>query len=113
MDKAMKRYISGVRRRLNLPKDLRKRVLSDLQTDLTARLEQGEDWDTIRASLGTPAAVAADLNEQMKDYAYRKSPWRFAFLAAAIVAGAKFLCDGGVWLFGHYLLHRSPTVPDI
>ena len=43
--------------------------------------------EEIKKEMGSPKKVAAELNEQMKEYAYRKSPWRFVFLAAAVLSG--------------------------
>lgn len=50
--------------------------------------------DAIFAELGTPKQAAAELNEQMKEFAYRKSPWRFVGLALAIYAGYQLLMEG-------------------
>ena len=97
-EKEIKKYITSVKRRLNLPKDIRSRLLSDLQTTINARLEQGEEWASIKASLGTPEAVAAEFTEQMKEFAYRKSPWRFVCAAAAVLSG--------VWLILYAILQR-------
>lgn len=91
MEKEIKKYLAAVRRRLNLPGRIKDRCLSDLETSIRARLEQGETWDQVRTSLGQPKEAAAELNEQMKDYVYHKSPWRFLFLALAIGAGFKFI----------------------
>lgn len=87
----MKRYICSVKRRLNLPKDIKARVMSDFESDLQARKEAGMTDEEIMAELGTPQKAASDLNEQMKEYAYRKSPWRFAFAACAIYGAMKVL----------------------
>lgn len=103
--KEIKKYMNVVKRRLNLPKDIRDRLLSDLQTTITARMEQGENWDCVKASLGTPKAVAAEYMEQMKEFAYRKSPWRFVFAACAAYGGAELL--GGLWVNIVYLLMRA------
>lgn len=97
MEKQIKKYLSAVKRRLNLPKEFRNRLLSDLQTTITARLEQGESWEAISASLGSPAQVAEGYMEQMKEFAYRKSPWRFAFLAAAALCCVRFVQE---WTLG-------------
>lgn len=43
--------------------------------------------EAILESLGSPKQAAAELNEQMKEYAYRKSPWRYLFLTLAVVCG--------------------------
>lgn len=87
MEKEIKKYLAAVRSRLNLPKSIRQRCLSDLQTTIQARLENGESWADVQSSLGTPKDVAAELSEQLKEFVYRKSPWRFLFLAAAILSG--------------------------
>lgn len=93
MNQEIKKYLGSVKSRLNLPRDIRNRLLSDLQTTIAARMEQGETWQAIRASLGTPAQVAAEYARQMEEYTYRKSPWRFAFLAAAVLTGLGFVYD--------------------
>ncbi len=92
----VKRYMNAVERRLRLPRKLRARVMSDLMTSIAARREQGETDAEIFASLGTPKQAAAELNEQMKDYTFRKSPWRWLFL---LMAG---LC--ALWLGADLLL---------
>ncbi len=37
------------------------------------------------ADMGTPKQVADSLNAEMADFAYRKSPWRFAGLALSAI----------------------------
>lgn len=87
----MNKYLKSIERRLNLPKDIKKRVMDDLADSIAQRREAGQTEETIRAELGEPKKVAAELNEQMKEYAYRKSPWRFLFLAAAVLSGGYLL----------------------
>lgn len=82
----VKKYVNAVERRLRLPWKLRARVMSDFSTSLSARKEAGESWEEIVQSLGTPEEAAAVLNEQMEEYTYRKSPWRFVFLGLAVLA---------------------------
>lgn len=89
--KKMKKYTKAVERRLNLPRDVRERVMTDFATSIAARQEAGQTDEEIYAELGSPKKAAADLNEQMKEFAYRRSPWRFAFLALAVAAGGKLL----------------------
>ena len=88
----MEKYIKSVRRHLNLPKDVKNRVMSDFVSSIHARQEAGQKEEEILAELGDAKKAAADLNEQMKEFAYRKSPWRFLFLALAIGCG--------IWLIG-------------
>ncbi|MBP3673732.1 MAG: hypothetical protein J6J18_07875 [Oscillospiraceae bacterium] len=85
--KKMKKYTDSVERRLNLPRDVKARVMTDFVTSIAARQEAGQTDEQIYAELGEPKKVSADLNEQMKEYVYRKSPWRFLLLALAIAAG--------------------------
>ena len=62
--------------------------------------EAGKTDEEIRAELGSPKKVAAELNEQMKEFAYRKSPWRFAFLAGAVLSGLWLAAYRlALWLF--------------
>lgn len=86
-EKKMKKYVNAVERRLNLPMEIRARVMSDFMSDITARREAGMTDEEIFAEFGSPNEAAANLNEQMKEYTYRKSPWRFLFLAAAVLSG--------------------------
>ncbi len=86
----IKKYMNAVERRLRLPFRIRTRVMSDLMTSVSARHEQGEGYDAIMADLGAPAQVAADLNEEMSAFAYRRSRWRFVCLALAVA--------GLIWL---------------
>lgn len=95
----MKKYIKAIERRLNLPKDVKARVLADLSTTISAMTEAGKSEEEICAELGAPKKVAADLNEQMKEFAYRKSPWRFVFLATALLSGLWLaFCLGVSWM---------------
>ena len=106
-EKKMKNYVNAVERRLNLPREIKARVMSDFQSSIVARREAGQTDEEIYAELGTPAKAAADLNEQMKDYTYRKSPWRFLFLGIAAIGGVRLLYDGFVSLIGHVVLRRE------
>ena len=90
----MKKYMNEVKRRLNLPGDVKKRVMADLETSFQSRKEAGQTEAEIIADLGAPAQVAAELNEQMKEFAYKKSPWRWACLLLAVISGLTFLCKG-------------------
>ena len=106
-EKKMKKYVNAVERRLNLPREIKARVMSDFQSSIIARREAGQTDEEIYAELGAPAKAAADLNEQMKDYAYRKSPWRFLFLGIAAIGGVRLLYDGFVSLIGCFILHQN------
>lgn len=98
--KKMKKYLNAVERRLNLPLDIKTRVMSDFSSSIAARRESGMTDDAIYAELGTPKKAAAELNEQMKEFAYRKSPWRFLFAGAAIASGIWLILYEALQCFG-------------
>ena len=95
----MKKYLKVVKRKLNLPGDMKKRVMADLESSIQSRREAGQREEQIMAELGTPAEVAAELNEQMKEFAYIKSPWRWACLALAVISALAFLYKGIINMF--------------
>ena len=87
----IEKYLKAVSRRLNLPKDVKERVMSDFVSSIRARQESGQSDEQILADLGSPEKAAAELNEQMKEFAYRKSLWRFFFAGVAAYGAAKIL----------------------
>jgi len=87
MEKSMEKYLRSVRRRLDMPKELKNRVMADFTDSIEARLEDGQDEAAILAELGTSKQAARELNSQMSDYTYRKSPWRWGCLALAVFSG--------------------------
>ena len=105
-EKKMKKYCNAVELRLNLPRDVKTRVMTDFQSSIQARREDGMTDGEIFADLGTPKQAAATLNEQMKEYAYRKSPWRFLFAALAIYGGWELF--GGLAAALLYLAMSDP-----
>lgn len=105
-DLRIKKYVNAVERKLRMPLDVRARVMSDFGSSISARRETGESVEEILESLGSPKKVAAELNEQMKEFAYRKSPWRWVCLAIAALGGALLLFDGITNLLA-YLLTQS------
>lgn len=103
----MKKYMNAVKRKLNLPRDVKQRVMADLETSVRSRAEAGQTEEQIRAELGTPAEVAAELNEQMKEFAYAKSAWRWVCLALAVVSALAFLYKGVINMLVAALEHAS------
>ena len=102
----MKRYCNAVERRLNLPREIKARVMMDFASSIQARREAGMTDAQIYTELGNFKNAAAELNEQMKEYAYRKSPWRFLFAALGIYGGWKIL-EGIVALVAFYAFSKS------
>ena len=82
----MEQYLRAVRRRLNMPKHFKDRVMEDFISSMDARKEAGQMEADILAELGKPREAAEELNRQMQEYTYRKSPWRWVCLAVAILA---------------------------
>ena len=105
--KKMKKYTNAVERRLDLPRDVKARVMNDFLTSIAARRESGQTDEHIYAELGDPKKAAADLNEQMKEYVYRKSPWRFLLLALAIAAGLWLAFYAGMQLILQNLVGQA------
>lgn len=101
------RYLKKINRKLRFPKEIRAKVMSDLATEICSRAEIGETYEDILASMGSPADVAAGLNEEMSDLTYRKSKWRWAFLVVG-------LCSL-LWLFfsGLLSLFSVPQAEDV
>lgn len=83
----LRKYLRVVRRRLDVPKQLKDRIMEDFVSSIDARKENGQDEAAILAELGAPKMAARELNQQMREYTYRKSPWRWVCLAVAILSG--------------------------
>ena len=85
-DKKQQQYLQAIGRKLNMPKEMKQRVLADLQCSIEERREAGQSWEDIYSQLGSPTQVAADLNQQMAEFTYEKSPWRWACLGLAVIS---------------------------
>lgn len=105
-EKKRNQYLHAIRRKLNMPKEVKERVMSDLVSSIEERREAGQTDEMIYAELGTPAQVAADLMEQMQAFTYVKSPLRWVCLILAVVSGIALLFGGGIGLLT-YLLNQS------
>lgn len=97
-DRKMKKYTNSVKRKLNLPSNVKACVMSDFVSAIRSRREAGKTDEEIFAEFGAPSDVAAGLNEQMKEFAYIKSPWRWLCLTLAIICFAALLFRGGAGL---------------
>lgn len=93
-DKKLTRYLRAVRRRLALPTEKKNRVMDDLRCSITERREAGQSDEEILSALGSARQTAAELNEQLSADTFRKSPWRFACLLAAIAAAVTLISQG-------------------
>lgn len=102
-NKLLKKYLTAIERKLNLPRDVRSRVMTDFVSSIECRIEAGQNAEAIIVELGSPVSVAAELNEQMKDYTYVKSPWRWVCLVLAIGAVLSILYGGLIGISTHFL----------
>lgn len=101
--KKMKKYTNAIERKLNMPKELRARVMNDFISSIQGRRESGQSDEEIFAELGSPKKVAGELNEQMKEYTYVKSPWRWICLAIIIGCIMSFIFGGTIGMLVHLL----------
>lgn len=101
--KKMKKYTNSIERKLNMPKDVKARVMNDFISSIQGRREAGQTDDEIYEELGSPKKAAAELNEQMKDYTYAKSPWRWACVAIIIGCVLSLVFGGIIGLLVHLL----------
>lgn len=92
----MKIYLRKIEWRLNLPREIRRRVMEDMANAIQERREAGQTKEEIMAELGSPKKVAAELNEQMREYTFRKSPWRFVCLLVSVLCGGWLVWYHGV-----------------
>lgn len=99
----LKKYVASVERKLNMPKDVKNRVITDFSSSIECRREAGQTIDAIIAELGSPDNVAAELNEQMKDYTYVKSPWRWVCLVLIVGCVLSLLYGGAIGLIEHMM----------
>ena len=97
----MKKYIHAVRRKLNMPGDVKERVMNDVISSVQGRREAGQTDAEIMAELGSSGKVAAELNEQMKDYTYIKSPWRWVCLLVIVGCVLSLLYGGLIGILTH------------
>lgn len=111
--KKMKKYCNQVERRLTLPRKIKARVMTDFTTTIAALREAGKADEEIYAQLGTPKQAAAELNEQMKGFAYRKSPWRFVGLAMVVVCGLLAAYYAGIRLMTSLLADYAAASVEI
>jgi len=108
-EKIMKKYIKAVKRRLNLPSDIKARAMNDFVSSIQSRREAGKTDEEIFVELGSSANVAAELNEQLKEFTYVKSPWRWVCLAVAIICGLLLVWNGIMGWFIYAVTRNEGT----
>lgn len=105
----MKKYLRTVRNRLKMPADLRAKVMKDLESSIASRHEEGQSDAQIMQELGSPKEVADELNRQLTEYTYHKSPWRWVCLGVSILVSVIVLSGGWLqlitWMFNKSINH--------
>lgn len=84
-------YIKAVLHACGLPRSIRRRLRADLESDLTARLEQGKTMEQIIAAMGTPDRLASELRESWAPRPRSRREKRLliiCFLLALLLAGS-------------------------
>lgn len=90
----VRKYLKAIGKKLRLSKKMKQSVLSDLMTEIYARMEAGEPVEQVICQMGSPLQVAEGINREMSDLIYVKSPWRWACLALAVACGLVLLGNG-------------------
>ena len=108
--KKMKKYTNAIERKLNMPKDVKARVMNDFISSIQGRREAGQTDEEIFAELGSPKKAAADLNEQMKDYTYVKSPWHWLCFAIVVASVLSLAFSGTIGLLVHLLNTSASSI---
>lgn len=102
-NKRLKKYTTRIENQLHMPKDVRSRVMTDFLSSIECRREAGQNAEEIIADLGSADSVASELNEQMKEYTYVKSPWRWVCFVLIVGCVLSLLFGGVVGLIEHVL----------
>lgn len=102
-EKQMKKYIKAVKKRLNLPSNVKTRAMNDFVSSIQSRRENGKTDEEIFEELGPATNVAAELNEQLKEFTYVKSPWRWVCLVVAVLSAIGLIWKGIIGLFVYTL----------
>ncbi len=115
LEPEVNQYLKAIAKKLRLPKKIKQSVLSDLVTGMLARAEAGESMAEIMEDMGTPLQVAKGINEEMDDFVYVKSPWRWACMLLIVMSVMVLLMHGywGVWLFlSNGMLNKIGVIGD-
>ena len=108
----VEKYLRSLRRRLKMPGDLKDRVIADFRCSIDARIEDGFSETQIIEQFGTAKQAAKELNAQMAEYTYQKSPWRWACLALSVVCALSIAYRGLPGLLLH-LFNKANNAASI
>ncbi|MDO5410525.1 MAG: DUF3887 domain-containing protein [Lachnospiraceae bacterium] len=88
-------YVKSIVRRLKCSGKQKKEIRKEMESDIQTALERGESWEQIEKRIGTPAAAAAEFNENFSEeelkLAKRNRRLKIAAVIAAILAAVVIL----------------------
>ena len=80
-------YLKEVEKHLNCGKARKKQIRRELEADICAASEQGEEWEETRKRMGDPAELAREFNENMGNTKRKMSrPKKILLICAAVAA---------------------------
>lgn len=97
------KYIQAVLKKLKCSGSKKKEIRRELESDISAALENGEGFEEIMARMGSPASLAGEFNENFskeEGMAYRR---RKGFTIAGIVIGVLMI----LLLLGFYAIPKN------
>lgn len=99
-------YIDKIMREIRVPRDAKKRIKEDLESDVSTRIDCGMTMNEIINEFGEPKQAAKSLVDNLPlDMRYRGSPVRFIY----ILAGVGVLVIGLYDLWGRYLKYHPSS----
>lgn len=106
-----KTYVKAVGRQLKCSKAQKREIIRQLESDISAAMEQGETLEQACNRMGTPKELAAEFNENMSEEELKKAKKEKAFKITAVIMGI-FLVLGlaGYWLFPKPIPIEQSTV---
>lgn len=67
MKNELKRYIKAINRGLRLPHKMKKRITTELLSEIYGRMDDGEELNSVLASIGTPQELVEELKANYGD----------------------------------------------
>lgn len=100
------KYLKLVMKNLNCSMKEKRRIASDLKSDIDTSLENGESFESIQVRLGSPLDIAREFNENLAPY--KKSKKKLILIIVFIVC----LIFGGLYLGIKSLFPKMMTIEE-
>lgn len=105
------RYINEIYRKLRLPRQLKKRIKLELESEISLRVQQGEKEEDVISSIGTPDELVEELRSNYENeylqFRKKKVLTMIIWVVIAAVAGGTVLYSLIVLLYPQLVM---PTV---